>query len=66
MIRDPKGKIDGVRYDEPAPLLLNEVQEQQRPATVQAAQLRDVQRQRALMQAAFARVQAQDEFIAAR
>ena len=55
-----------MRYDEPAPLLLNEVQEQQRPTTVQAAQLRDVQRQRALMQAAFARVQAQDEFIAAR
>jgi hypothetical protein len=63
--RDPKGRIDGVRYDELAPLLLNEVQEQQKLASAQAAQLRDVQRQLALMQAAFARLQAKDEFIAA-
>jgi hypothetical protein len=30
VIRDEKGRIDGVRYDELAPMLLNEVQQQQR------------------------------------
>ena len=34
MIRGEKGRIDGVRYDELAPMLLNEVQKQQ--STVQA------------------------------
>jgi endosialidase-like protein len=64
VIRDEKGRIDGVRYDELAPMLLNELQqEKQKSATqagqiaAQAAQLRDVQRQLAVMQAAFAKQQ---------
>jgi hypothetical protein len=38
VIRDETGKIDGVRYDELAPMLLNEVQHQ-------AAQIRDLKQQ---------------------
>jgi hypothetical protein len=52
VIRDDKGQIDGVRYDELAPMLLNEMQQQLRKAEAQAsviesqaAQLRDVQQQ---------------------
>jgi hypothetical protein len=52
VIRDEAGRIEGVRYDELAPLLLNEVQKQRRVARAQAArsaaqdvQMRDMQRQ---------------------
>jgi len=38
-IRDETGRIDGVRYDELAPMLLNEVQRQQKMTAVQAAQI---------------------------
>ena len=38
VIRDEKGRIDGLRYDELAPMLLNEVQQQ-------AAQIRDLKLQ---------------------
>ena len=38
VIRDDKGRIDGVRYDELAPMLLNEVQQQ-------AAEIRDLKQQ---------------------
>jgi division protein CdvB (Snf7/Vps24/ESCRT-III family) len=38
VIRDENGRIDGVRYDELAPMLLNEVQKQ-------AAEIRDLKRQ---------------------
>ncbi|MGA2189466.1 MAG: tail fiber domain-containing protein [Steroidobacteraceae bacterium] len=37
VVRDNKGRIDGVRYDELAPMLLNEVQKQ-------AAEIRDLKR----------------------
>jgi hypothetical protein len=40
VIRDEKGRIDGVRYDELAPMLLNEVQQQQKAAAAQAARSR--------------------------
>jgi hypothetical protein len=83
MIRDESGRIDGVRYDELAPMLLNEVQQQQRKIAaqdeqnaveaaeirdltrrqkqlaIQEMQLRDVQRQLALMQAALAKLDGQ-------
>jgi hypothetical protein len=36
VIRNETGRIDGVRYDELAPMLLNEVQQQQKAATAQA------------------------------
>jgi trimeric autotransporter adhesin len=59
VVRDSSGRIDGVRYDELAPLLLNEVQQQQGKIAAQAninaiqaeqiaaqgAQLRDVHQQ---------------------
>jgi hypothetical protein len=38
VIRDAAGKIQGVRYDELAPMLLNEVQKQQRINAAQADQ----------------------------
>jgi acyl-CoA reductase-like NAD-dependent aldehyde dehydrogenase len=37
VIRDEAGRIDGVRYDELAPMLLNEVQKQQSQIDIQAA-----------------------------
>jgi hypothetical protein len=52
VIRDGSGRIDGVRYDELAPMLLNEVQQQQQKMAAQAdklaaqgKQLRDMQQQ---------------------
>jgi hypothetical protein len=39
VIRDEKARIDGVRYDELAPMLLNEVQQQQTAAAAQAAKI---------------------------
>jgi hypothetical protein len=40
VIRDQKGRIDGVRYDELAPMLLNEVKQQKQQLAAQAAQIR--------------------------
>jgi hypothetical protein len=45
VIRDGSGRIDGVRYDELAPMLLNEVQQQQRINEAQAAEIRDLKAQ---------------------
>lgn len=42
VIRDAAGKIQGVRYDELAPLLVNEAQKQQRINESQAAEIRDL------------------------
>ena len=46
MVRDENGRIDGVRYDELAPMLLNEVQKQQRKIDLQehvnAAQVAEI------------------------
>jgi hypothetical protein len=39
VIRDGSGRIDGVRYDELAPMLLNEVQHQKTAAAAQAAKI---------------------------
>jgi hypothetical protein len=43
--RDETGEIDGVRYDELAPLLLNEVRRQQERLAAQARELREVRQQ---------------------
>jgi 1,4-alpha-glucan branching enzyme len=73
VIRGEKGRIDGVRYDELAPMLLNEVQQQ-------AATIRDLKQKqfrsrqemaelKALNQAtqvALRKLQAKDEFVAQR
>lgn len=37
VVRDHNGRVDGVRYDELAPMLLNEMQHQQRKIAAQAA-----------------------------
>jgi hypothetical protein len=73
VIRNEAGRIDSVRVDELAPMLLNEVQQQQRKADAQAsviesqaAQLHDVQQQLANLQAALTKLQPKDEFVAQR
>jgi len=52
VIRGEKGRIDGVRYDELAPMLLNEVQRQQQKIEEQAARLSEVQQQLAQVELA--------------
>jgi hypothetical protein len=43
VIRDQSGRIDGVRYDELAPMLLNEVQQQQQKIAAMEKQLAQIQ-----------------------
>jgi len=45
VVRDQNGRIDGVRYDELAPMLLNEMQQQQQKIAAQAAEIRDLKQQ---------------------
>jgi hypothetical protein len=45
VIRNESGRIDGVRYDELAPLLLNEVQQEQRKIAAQDAKIGDLEQQ---------------------
>jgi hypothetical protein len=45
IIRDENGRIDGVRYDELAPMLLNEMQKAQEHARAQDATIRDLREQ---------------------
>jgi hypothetical protein len=45
VIRDEAGKIQGVRYDELAPMLLNEVQKQQQKILAQSAEIRSLKLQ---------------------
>jgi hypothetical protein len=66
VIRDESGRIDGVRYDELAPMLLNEMQKQQKAATAQAAEISALKQQLAVMQAAVVKLQAKDELVAQR
>jgi hypothetical protein len=76
VIRDETGRIDGVRYDELAPMLLNEVQQEQQKITAQAAQIRDltarvaqfssVQQQMAELRAALAKLRAGREYVVQR
>jgi trimeric autotransporter adhesin len=80
VIRDDAGKIQGVRYDELAPMLLNEMQRQQRRieaqderaaaqdahAAAQAAEIRDLRKLVLQMQAGLIELQAKDELVARR
>jgi Chaperone of endosialidase len=76
VIRDASGTIQGVRYDELAPMLLNEAQQQKQKIDAQAAEIRDLkqqqktvgemQKQMAEMHAALLKLQAKDEFMAQR
>jgi trimeric autotransporter adhesin len=66
VIRDDAGNIQGVRYDELAPMLLNEVQKQQQLISVQAAKIASLERQLAGIQAALVKLQPKDELVARR
>lgn len=80
VIRDDTGKIQGVRYDELAPMLLNEMQLQHRinaaqadksaeqAATIaaQASEIRDLKQLMGEMQAGLFKLQAKDELVAQR
>lgn len=58
VIRDNEGTIQGVRYDELAPMLLNEVQQQARAMAAQAGQLTELRKQLAELSAQNRSVQA--------
>ena len=73
VIRDEAGTIQGVRYDELAPVLLNEVQRQYAQLQQQSAELRNMQRQltelkqmNGAMEAAMATLRANEERVATR
>jgi hypothetical protein len=73
VIRDASGRIDGVRYDELAPMLLNEVQKQQHKnavqdehIAVQDSEIRLFKQQLTDMHAALVKLQAKDELVAHR
>ncbi len=59
VIRDETGRIDGVRYDELAPMLLNEMQEQQKVVAAQSAKIADEERRAAARDTKIARLQEQ-------
>jgi hypothetical protein len=71
--RDADGKLDGVRYEELAPMLLNEVQKQQRinaaqadRNNTQAAKIASLEQQLAGIQAALVKLQPEDQLVAQR
>jgi hypothetical protein len=45
VVRDEKGRVDGVRYDELAPMLLNEVQQERQQIAAQAVDINDLKQQ---------------------
>jgi hypothetical protein len=79
VVRDVSGRIDGVRYDELAPMLLNEVQQEQQKITAQSAEIRalkqqqkqfatqaEVQDLKQQLQAALVKLHAQDKLVVQR
>jgi hypothetical protein len=62
VIRDESGRIDGLRYDELAPMLLNEMQQQHTQTTetinAQAAEIRNLRKEMAEMHAALLELRA--------
>jgi hypothetical protein len=73
VIRNEAGRIEGVRYDELAPMLLNEAQLQQRKIDAQAAEIHDLKQQMAELKdlkqelrAALIMLQAKDTLVAGR
>ncbi len=80
VIRDDNGRIDGVRYDELAPMLLNEMQKQQTTIKAQAdkadaqaveframkEQLAELKQMNESMRAALLKLQAKDQLVAQR
>jgi hypothetical protein len=73
VIRDDTGRIQGIRYDELGPLLLHEVQRQQRQiaaqdarAAAQDGEIRDLKRLVLQMQADLLKLHASDKLVAQR
>jgi hypothetical protein len=71
VIRDKQGRIDGVRYDELAPMLLNEAQKQQSKNVAQDEKIRDLEQQMAELKAlnqatqvALQKLQSMDQLVA--
>jgi hypothetical protein len=59
VVRDEKGRIDGVRYDELAPMLLNQMQAQQQAMAAQAAKIAAEDQRAAAQDAKIAQLQQQ-------
>jgi hypothetical protein len=69
VIRDQNGRIDGVRYDELAPMLLNEMQKmrvQVQKNGAQAEEVRALKQQVSEMHAELLRLQSKEEQVAQR
>jgi DNA-binding protein Fis len=73
VIRDENGRIDGVRYDELAPMLLNEVQHQQSKIAMQSEKMRAMQERLTALEglnratlATLRKLQARGEFVVQR
>jgi hypothetical protein len=66
VIRDKAGRIQGVRYDELAPMLLNEIQQQQAQLQDMKQQLAQLKQINESMQAAILKLQDKDQRIAMR
>ena len=66
VIHDKLGRVTAVRYDQLAPMLLNEVQKQQTEKTAQDAKIRELEERVAEMHAEFLNLRAKDERIAQR
>jgi len=66
VIRSESGRIDGVRYDELAPMLVNEMQQEHQKNAAQEAEIHDLKQQMAAMHAALLKVQGKDESVAQR
>ena len=52
VVRDAKGQILSVRYDELAPMLLNEIRQQKRQFAQQAAEMRELKAEMRALQTA--------------
>jgi hypothetical protein len=79
VVRDKNGRIDGVRYDELAPMLLNEVQQAQMKIAAQDAEISQLKQQqknfatqaelndlKQQLQAALAALRSKDQLVAQR
>jgi Chaperone of endosialidase len=66
VIRDGEGKIQGVRYEELAPMLLNELQNQSRVLQQQARELRELKQQTRALQASISNLAAKGVTVAMR
>jgi hypothetical protein len=66
VIRDGAGKIQGVRYEELAPMLLNEAQQQEQQIAFQAVEIRQLKEQLQRLDTVVLKLQSKDELVAQR